>query len=299
MNEKALGKIPFVPLPPKAIMAVTKNFLGLGSMAAKSFPKLEEDLLQANMDVQKERYGALIALGFIAYSVLGFFICYSFAAQFQPKSALLIGAGGGLFAGVLVAMQIALYPAIQAKKKVRGLERNLVFGLRTILVEIKSGVTLFDAICLVAQGNNGELSNEFAKAVKKIQTGTYQNTALEEIAESNPSVHFRRSIWQLVNGLKSGGDVSTIMQSLVDGLSKEKANQVKKYGNTLKLFSLMYMMLGAIIPALGITFLIILSTFPSMKIDEIVFWGLFGFLAVGQFMFLGMIKSARPSLLGD
>jgi pilus assembly protein TadC len=299
MNKKNLGKIPFMPIPSQIIMAVTNNFLGVGGVVSKFFPKLEESLVQADFEIQKERYSAIIALGFFIYLILGFLICYLFAMQFQPKNSFIIGILGGFFAGILVAIQIAFYPAIQAKKKIRGIERNLLFGLRTILVEIKSGVTLFDAINLVAQGNNGELSKEFSKAVRKIQTGTYQNVALEEMAENNPSVYFRRAIWQLVNGLKSGGDISTIMQSLVDGLSKEKANQVKKYGNTLKLFSLMYMMLGAIIPALGITFLIILSTFPSMTINETVFWGLFGFLALGQFMFLGMIKSARPSLLGD
>ena len=58
-------------------------------------------------------------------------------------------------------------------------------------------------------------------------------------------------------------------------------------------------MLGAIIPSLGLTFLIILSTFPQIDIGEEVFWGMLIFLAIGQFMFLGIIKSSRPTLLGS
>ena len=89
------------------------------------------------------------------------------------------------------------------------------------------------------------------------------------------------------------------MTALVDNLTKEKDNQIRKYGNSLKLLSLVYMMLGAIFPALGLTFLIILSTFPQIHISEWMFWGMLGFITVGQFMFLGMMKSARPTLLGD
>ncbi|MCR4368398.1 MAG: hypothetical protein NUV67_00660, partial [archaeon] len=94
-------------------------------------------------------------------------------------------------------------------------------------------------------------------------------------------------------------DISLIMGSLVDDLSKEKANQVRKYGNSLKLLSLLYMMLGAIIPSMGLTFLIILASFPQIQIGENVFWGLLVFIVIGQFMYLGIIKSSRPSLLGD
>ena len=205
---------------------------------------------------------------------------------------------GLLFAG-LTATQLLFYPKILLKKKIRNVERNLVFALRTLLVEIKSGVTLFDAINIIAQGDNGQVSNEFKKAVEEIETGSFQNDALEEMGDNNPSLYFRRTIWQLVNGLKAGSDVSVIIKSLVDDLSIEKSNQVKKYGNSLKLLSLLYMMLGAIIPALGLTFLIILSTFPQIAITEMVFWGMLGFIIVSQFMYLGIIKSARPTLMGD
>ena len=143
-----------------------------------------------------------------------------------------------------------------------------MFALRTILVEIRSGVTLFDAINIVAEGDNGQVSKEFKIAVEKIETGTFQNDALEEMGENNPSLYFRRVIWQLVNGLKAGSDISVIMTALVEDLSKEKTNQVRRYGSSLKILSLLYMMLGAIIPSLGLTFLIILSTFPQIDIGE-------------------------------
>ncbi|MFH1391216.1 MAG: type II secretion system F family protein [Candidatus Diapherotrites archaeon] len=291
--------IPFSPLPSKIILGLANHFRGVGSTISQMFPFLKTELQQAEIDFSKETYGAIIALMFVLYFAFGTLIAAVFVSRLAPEHMLTVPLLLGFLFGSLIAVQLLFYPKIILKKKVRSIERNLVFALRTILVEIKSGVTLFDAINIVAEGDNGQVSIEFKKAVEKIETGKFQEIALEEMGENNPSLYFRRTIWQLVNGLKAGSDVSQIMQSLVDDLSKEKSNQVRKYGNSLKLLSLLYMMLGAIIPSLGLTFLIILSVFPQINIGEEVFWGMLVFIAIGQFMFLGIIKSSRPTLLGD
>ena len=292
-------KVPFSPLPPDAMLALSRKIRGTGSMFGKAIPNLGESLRHAEIQATAEEYGGIMAVMFIMYFALGALVAFIFATKLAPAMAIPAALLAGLVAALLVVVQAAVYPTILIKKKVRDLERNLVFALRTILVEIKSGVTLFDAINIVAEGDNGQVSKEFKKSVESMQTGSFQITALEELAERNPSLHFRRAIWQLVNGLKAGSDVSMIMTALVNTLTKEKGNQVRKYGNSLKLLSLLYMMLGAIIPALGLTFLIILSTFPQIAITEWVFWGMLGFIIVGQFMYLGIIKSSRPPLLGD
>ncbi len=292
-------KIPGMFLPLETMLKITAHFRGLGGAAKKIFPSLGRDLAQAELEISAEDYGAIMAIMPAFYFAAMFFVTFAFSRTLNPGLALPLALVVGAIFWVLMLVQLVFYPKIRAKKKVRDLERNLVFALRTILVEIKSGVTLFDAINIIAESDNGQVSKEFKRAVEKMQTGTFQNDALEELGEANPSLHFRRAIWQLVNGLKAGSDTSLVMTALVDSLTKEKDNQIRKYGNSLKLLSLVYMMLGAIIPALGLTFLIILSTFPQIKITEMYFWGMLGFILVGQFMFLGMMKSVRPTLLGE
>jgi len=291
-------KIPFNPLPTSVVLNLAKHFRGFGTKVAAVFPFLEKELEQAEIGYSKETYGAIMATLFVFYFLFGTLISAIFVRSFAVEFLFTLSPVLGFIFGLLVVIQLAFYPKISLKKKTRDIERNLVFALRTILVEIKSGVTLFDAINIVAEGDNGEVSKEFRKAVEKIETGTFQEDALEEMGENNPSLYFRRTIWQLVNGLKAGSDISIIMSSLVDDLSKEKTNQVRKYGNSLKLLSLLYMMLGAIIPALGLTLLIILSTFPQISITEEMFWAMMVFIVVSQFMYLGIIKSSRPTLMG-
>ncbi len=292
-------KIPFNPLPTKVTLAMARHFMGLGERLTSFFPGMDVELRRAEIEYDRATYGAIMIVLSAFYFVFGAIITYIFAIRLSPGTTILPTiALGGVFA-LLVLIQLAFYPKILLKKKIRNVEQNLVFALRTLVVEVKSGVTLFDSINIVANGDNGQVSKEFKKAVEKIETGKFQNDALEEMGENNPSLYFRRVIWQLVNGLKAGSDISVIMVALVQDLSREKGNQVRKYGNSLKLLSLLYMMLGAIIPALGLTFLIILSTFPQIKITEGVFWGMLAFIGVGQFMFLGIIKSSRPTLMGD
>lgn len=297
--------IPGSVLPPMIMGSLCHRFRGIVSAISGMIPGIEKDLRQSDMGIGKDIYGAAVFVSaasafIIGAGLSGFFVAAISAkklAVIEPRIGIGICLGIGLLLALGFGVRVLAYPKILLKRKTRDLERNLVFALRAMLVQVRSGVTLFDAISSVANGNNGHVSLEFHKAVRKIETGSYQNDALEELAENNPSLYFRRAIWQLVNGLKAGSDVSQVMESLVDTLSAEKSNQIKKYGNSLKMLSMMYMMIGAIVPALGLTLLIILSIF--VKITDTVFWGMFAFLAMGQFMFIGIIKNSRPSLLGD
>lgn len=54
------------------------------------------------------------------------------------------------------------------------------------------------------------------------------------------------------------------------------------------------MMLGILIPSMGIAFLFILSTFAPLPIDETILVLMLGLLAMFQFSFMGLIKGRRP-----
>ena len=210
-----------------------------------------------------------------------------------------MGMSIGFIFATMVLLQLIVYPKIIVKKKVREIERNLVFAIRAILIQLKSGVTLFDALKVIATGNFGVLSSEFEKAVNEMSTGRDEKEALDSLAANNPSLFLRRTLWQVVNGMRAGADTATVLKETIDTLTMEQSLGVRKYGEQLRLLSLIYMMLGVIIPALGITFLIILTSFPQMKITELIFWGLLGMVLVSEFMFLGIVKSKRPNLLGE
>jgi flagellar protein FlaJ len=290
--------IPFNIFPLPFIKKLSMKFYGIGVKASKFFPYLKLELRQAELSYDEKEYSAIIVTMGLIYSIIGFVIGMLIGIRFFPEIFLVVALASAVLLGFFVMMQVALYPKLQGKKKIREIERNLIFALRTMTVEIKSGVSLFDSLNIIAQGDYGALSTEFKKAVQEIETGTMEEVALEKIARYNPSLFFRRSIWQIINGMKAGADVSNVMEELVSTMIREEKLQITRYGNSMRLLSLMYMMLGVIIPSLGITFLIILSSFPQMQLGELLFWLLLIFIVVGEFMYLGILKSKTPNLMG-
>jgi archaeal flagellar protein FlaJ len=289
--------IPFSPFPTKILLNISTKFQGIGQKISSVFPYLEFELKQAEIDLTPQKYGAIMFILSGIYFFIAFIITYLFAMRLLPDLTLVASLTVGALTWFSILIQLSLYPKIKVLKKVRSIEQNLLFAIRTILVEIKSGVSLFQAMEIISKGDFGEIKIEFSKTIDKINSGMIEHIALEEMAAFNPSLFFRRTIWQLVNGLKAGTDISIVLSTLVDSLGKEQKNQIKKYGSQMKLLSLMYMMLGVIIPALGFTFLIVLASFPQIQMNEILFWILLGSIVLAQFMYLGMLKSRRPNLL--
>ena len=289
--------IPFSFLPPETIISLAANFLGIGAKISKLFPYLKVELVQAEMRFDEKEYGSIMFVMFLLYFLLGTIVFFIIGLRFAADKAFIIAPTAGGILSFLILIQLSIYPKINVKKKIRDIERNLIFALRTVLVQIRSGVSLFDSLNVVASGNYGRVSTEFKKAIDEINTGIPEEDALQALATNNPSHYFRRCIWQLVNGMRAGADVGQVMSELVNTMIKEETIEIRKYGADLRMLSLVYMMLGVIIPALGLTFLIVLSSFPQISISQTSFWILMVFVLVGQFMYLGIIKSKRPNLM--
>ena len=298
LSDKKMSKltIPFSPLPYPVMERISRPFLGIGAGLAKAMPYLEMELIQAKFDVDPKKYASVMVFLGIAYFI--FFLGFSalLLSRFT-EMYLLIAFTISSVLGLMIFMQISMYPKMVVKKKIRDLERNLIFALRTMLIQIKSGVSLFDSMSTIANGDYGALSAEFREAVDEINTGTIEEHALQKLATNNPSLYFRKAIWQIVNGMKAGTEVSTVLVESVATMSREQKIAINTYGNQLKVFSLIYMMIGVIVPALGLTFLIVLGSFPQVEIGENLFWMLIGGVSVAQFMYIGMIKAKRPNIM--
>ncbi len=299
MKTSQAFPIPFSPLPAYVLERYAAPFAGLAASLEKIFPMLELELDQAGIKTTAQTYLSIAMLVCVFHFFLWTIVAAIFVYRFFPENIIILPPTLGLVFAGLVFIQIIFYPRIQIKKKVREVEKNLVFALRTLTIQIRSGVSLFDALSLVSYGTYGGLSHELKRALDEINAGIPEEEALQRAAIRTPSIFFRRSLWQVVNGLKAGADITLVLTELVHTMTKEQVIQIKRYGADLRLMSLIYMMLGVIIPALGLTFLVILSTFPDSPISELMLWGFLGFIVISQFMFVGFMKSKRPSLMGD
>lgn len=212
---------------------------------------------------------------------------------------VVFGLSLGLLMGVFIfGIQIG-YPHLYTNRRQKNIERNLLPALEDMLVQLNAGVPLFTIMVNISSADYGELSNEFKRAVKKMNAGISQTEVLDEIGKSNPSPYFRRTLWQISNGMKAGSDIGIIIRESMKSLNQEQVLQIQTYGNKLNPLIMFYMLVSIILPALSITFLTILSSMVNLEpaLAKGLFIGTFALIVIIQIMFIGIIKSTRPSLL--
>jgi archaeal flagellar protein FlaJ len=289
-------KIPFSVLPQKTLYRFSKYFRGLAQIIQRKVPFLEVHLKQAESRLNSIDY---ISMCLASTSImLGAFILIS-------MPAIVMGASLGLSMTIafaitffIFAQQLA-YPNLIASRRVKLIEQSLLPALQDMHVELNAGVPMFNILVNISNGNYGEVSKEIGSAVKQINAGMDQIDALEVLAVRNPSLLFRRSLWQIVNGMKTGADIGMLIEDVMRGIADEQLTQIQKYGGQLSPLALFYMLIAVIAPSLGTTFVIVLSSFIALEAQfvKMIFYSILLLTLFLQFMFLGMIKARRPSLL--
>lgn len=290
-------KIPFTRFPLEKTIKKAKPFSKL--VKHKKDSNLQKQLDNCDVEVTREQYLGVC----IKFFIISFIILYLIftTGLFFLKIKLFYAYGFALaflFSGFVFFSQ-RNYPRVFSKKRERNIEKNLMPALQDILVQINSGVPLFSVMVNISYSDYGELSKEFKKAVKKINIGVAEINVLDEIGEKNSSVFFKRTLWQISNGMRAGSDMSIVIRDSIKALSGEQIIQIQNYGNKLNPLIMFYMLISVIIPALSVTFLTIISSMINLQgtMTQMLFIALFVIVVFIQIMFLGLIKSARPNLL--
>jgi len=186
------------------------------------------------------------------------------------------------------------YPHIMARKIGELVDKDLVYALKDLSLQVGSGVSLYDGMANVARTDYGAVSREFETVVKEISTGESEDAALEKMALRTESEFLRKVIWQLVTALRSGSSMQGALKGLVKSVQEFQHAQIKDYASELNLWTLMFMIFAVAIPGLGSTLLVVLSTFGGMQVTETIFMSIIGFCFVVEFVIVELIKSRRP-----
>ena len=293
-----MAAVPFSFLPPRVLAKLSDYVMGWGSSLSKLFPYLQLEIDRTDLKIEAKRY---IAMCVVATLFLFVFLSVSLTLLFLKIDRYFLGVMVAFVFSLLVIFMQMNYPKVLAHRRIRKLDSDLLAALRAIMIQLNSGVPLFESLVIISKQEFGEVSRELGKAVKQINGGVSQITALESMALKNPSPYFRRTIWQIINGMKEGATINGIMENVIANLTKEQIIQIEKYGSQLSPIAMFYMMGAVIIPALGITFLIVLTSFIQLEslLVKLLFFGLLVLIIFFQIMSSGIIKTKRPSLLGD
>ncbi len=186
-------------------------------------------------------------------------------------------------------------PDVKIIRKGREISKEIVFAGRFLIIELESGVSLYDAMENVSK-NYEVIGTYFKEITDKVSMGTTMEDAINETIETTPSSNLTKVLWQILNSLRTGADISQSLSSLLDQIILEQVIEVKEYGRKLNPLAMFFMVVAIIMPSLGITMLIVMTTFISLKVDLTALLSIALFLGFVQYMFFSIIKSSRPAV---
>ena len=278
----------------------SNRFMFIGRFLSKIVFSLKYYLNKAEIDIQPENYCIASLISAFIYGIMFIFVGFAFGIViFREVTTFtfLIMAAAGFFAFVGSLIFHLLYPKMAAFQLANLVDQELLFALRTLLIQLSSGISLFEAMRSIAKSNYGQVSHEFAQVVKDINSGMPESTALEKLAFRTKSEILKKSIWQIITTMKSGGSVVNSLNSEVADLNAQQVEVIKNYSAELNLWTLIYLIIAAAMPSLGITFLVIASSIggSGIGIEAVVLIALLA--ACIQVAMIFMIRTKVPKVI--
>ncbi|MEK6932688.1 MAG: type II secretion system F family protein [Nanoarchaeota archaeon] len=259
----------------------------------RRFPYLKHNLAQAEMAikaedfVRKKLFQALVISLALTLSLL--FVLIKKEANF----ILLLPAFIFFYMGIFLFLVNT--PKAIAAKKVKEIDREITYAGRFLLIELSSGMPLFDSIRNIAN-NFDVIGKHFRDIVQRVEFGKSTEQALNEVTELTPSDNFRKVLFTIVNSLKTGADVSTALESVIEQISREKLIKIKEYGKKLNPIVMFYLILAVIAPSLGIAVLTLLSSFLGLTFSLATLLGICFGIGMLQLVFVSVIDSVRRGI---
>ena len=184
-TEKKKLIVPFSIVPIPILLATSRYFLAIGSMFSKFSPSLKPQLVQADIKLSPREWSTLAFIVAIGNAFIIGLLLY-FIGLLARQDFSNFASAVALMMGLASFITVLSYPKIITTKRLRALDNNLIPALHQLLIELKSGVSLFEAMKSLRKGY-GEVSNEFREITDHIEGGTSEIIAINDASSRNPS----------------------------------------------------------------------------------------------------------------
>ncbi|MFH1521029.1 MAG: type II secretion system F family protein [Candidatus Micrarchaeota archaeon] len=292
-------RIPFLLISFKLMRRMGRRLSGVGKVLITLQPGLKTTLSKLGYTFSAETYvvGSLFSAGlyglFFSLLTIGMFLLKQ---DVEDPTLMAMAAGFGI--SMLFFLLHLIYPRIMLKKIAAMENKDLLSALREIIMDVDSGIPLFDSMKNVATSDYRYISIAFDGVIREIETGTSEVDALRHLALRTESEYTKRTVWQMVNALESGASMKNALSGLANALEAANYREIRDYSTNLNFMLLMYMLVAAVVPSLGVTFMVLLSAFGGLGVDVSTVGLLVGGSALLQIIMIGYMSSTRPELFG-
>ena len=112
----------------------------------------------------------------------------------------------------------------------------------------------------------------------------------------SPSEKFGKILFHVNNSLRLGIDVAPPLNAVLEEITREQEIEIKRYGKKLNTLVIFYMLGAIVIPSIGMTIFIVLSSFINFSITASHFLAALFFIIIIELLFISLFKSIRPTV---
>jgi pilus assembly protein TadC len=293
-----MARIGLIFLSTSTMQKLGSRFKGVGNRITAIFPGLQYDLVNAQVDLKAEHYAVGVFFSSLMWGVFSliFLSIVCIIRQFAFPLSFLLPIFGFMVVTLMFLLLHIYYPKIIAKSVAANIDRGLLFAARDMMIQVSSGIPLFQTLSNVAEGDYGQVSVEFKRAVSEARSGTTLSTALEDMAVRNQSKYIKKMSWQLITAMRSRANLTTSLRSIIKLLVDYQMRMIKTYNAELNFIVLIYLLAAAVLPTIGTTILVIFSVFGVLGVTPEIYSMLVGGGALAQIMIIGYVYVRRPKM---
>jgi flagellar protein FlaJ len=210
---------------------------------------LNYSLYSANMKYSAQQYLALAISGAVIafiFAGIGTFAALGLLGRVKPFFLVLLPIVVAIIVAFFILFIILMIPKSNAKKRADLISAELPFALRHMATELKAGIGLYKTLQAIASADYGVLSEEFARTINEVEEGTDTKDALHNFAIRTESKALRDALLHIVRALKTGGNLSEIMNSIAGDVSFEMRMKVRDFAEKMNFFGVIFVV-GAIV----------------------------------------------------
>ena len=260
---------------------------------ASFYPNLKKDMRIAHVKKTPEEFVYANFRFSVPFS-LGLTVLFFFVAD---KAALPLAALPLAF--IVMFFLVFNFAFLKLKgtivKRQKEIDREVLFAGQYLLIKLYSGKPLLNALIDTTK-SYGVASKYIKEIVDDIDTGSPIEQALENAMVYSPSEKFRKILFHINNALKLGIDVTKPLGAVLEEITREQETEIKRYGKKLNSMVIFYMLAAIVIPSIGMTLFIVISSFINFTITINHFLAIIFFILVMELLFISLFRGIRPTV---
>lgn len=192
------------------------------------------------------------------------------------------------------ALLLLFLPKLAFLRTRAAVESELPLFLRTLAMLLEFGVPFHNALAQMAK-EGFAVSPALARALGEVGKGATVESSLASLAREMESAELKRALSQVISAYEGGGGAREIKR-ISDNLFFLQQQRMKEFSSRQALFSLLFVAVSTILPAVFLIFLVLGdAAFGAPTDPAIIPFAFLAFFPLLSFAILTLSRSFRPS----